>query len=64
MKKLPKTVYVRWENGDTPDEFLLSAEDPSEFATFGEKVVAGVYVLQEKVEIETKIEVTSKENKS
>lgn len=44
MKKLPKTIYVRWD-GDVSDEFLNAYSDLNAHADMGEKRTVGVYQL-------------------
>ena len=49
MKKLPKRVYVTWEDpGGNEEPFLLAQGSINSFAVAGEGVVVGVYELVNK----------------
>jgi hypothetical protein len=54
-KKLPKQVFVMWEEQPTPDDpFLTAAETWEEHARMGESVKVGVYQLVETIDVSGK----------
>ena len=55
MKRLPKKIYVRWEE-DRDAPYLIVYPDPEGHAEVGENVVVGVYELVHKGTIVTKPE--------
>lgn len=58
-KKLPKILYVKRENPNTPDEFLLPAIDPTELAEPDSTISVGVYELKRMVLLENKTVIQS-----
>lgn len=46
-KKFPKTVYVKYEDPGTPEEFLDASADPSQLAEPGLTIRIGRYELAE-----------------
>jgi hypothetical protein len=55
MKKLPKRIYVKWEDDDEP--YLVAQVTSAAFAEINENAVVGVYELVHKGTIVTKPEV-------
>ena len=53
-KRLPKTLYVAWNNDSPDDPFLDHTDDPNLIAEKGETVEAGLYELIEKVKLVNK----------
>jgi len=56
-KKLPKKVYVRWNEDDPKEPFLMVSDDPKEISEGEATVPAGIYELTRKVDLvnETKV---------
>ena len=47
MKKLPKTIYVRWEDDGQGGQFLTCSEEWETHAELGQKLTVGTYQLAE-----------------
>ena len=45
MKKLPKTIYVKWEDGGDGEQYMVASEDWDTHAALGEKHLVGTYQL-------------------
>lgn len=54
-KKLPKRLFVRWEEEQSDEPFLICSETSVEQADFSRRVPVGVYELQETGEIQTEV---------
>jgi len=61
-KKLPKIIYVRW-NQDSDEPWLEASDDPELLGEFGKGQIAGKYELKDKVKITHKTETTISTNK-
>jgi hypothetical protein len=53
-KKLPKMVFVRWNEECDDDPFLDSREKPQDFAELEDSVVVGQYKSYQTVKVSNK----------
>lgn len=56
--KFPKEVYVRIEDPNSEDAYLVANVDADEFAETGEEIRAGLYRLVEEVVVTAQINVS------
>lgn len=56
MKTLPKTIYVKLEDGDG-DPFLNASDDPADHAVLNGKQTVGVYELKYRSVVTAKVEI-------
>jgi hypothetical protein len=58
MKKLPKQVYVAWEQAANDEPFLIAQETEHGLVEAGDTRTVGVYQLVETVTLSAKVEIT------
>ena len=57
-KKLPKKVYVAWEDAVNDEPYLIAQETELGFVEPGVKRTVGIYQLVETVTLSAKVEIT------
>lgn len=60
-RKLPKTIYVKWEDENSEDVFLCAIEGLMSHAEMEETVEVGIYNLIEKRKVRNTTEVVEEE---
>ena len=57
-KKLPKKVYVAWEDAVTGEPYLIAQETELDLVDVGDTRTVGIYQLVETVTLSAKVEIT------